>query len=217
MALAIFDLDHTLIKGDSNQAWGQLLNELPVKGCEDYLSKIQDFHRQYVDGILDINQFLNFALKPLQQNRMQQLLQWRELFMEQKIKPLMSEKAQACIDKHKRGGDFTLIITASNSFITEPIAQAFGVDEVLATTAEIIDGQFTGKIIEVPCFQEGKIIKLNQWLEATSHNLDGSFFYSDSYNDLPLLEQVTHPIAVDADDKLTIVAKERNWQLTSFL
>ncbi len=217
MALAIFDLDHTLINGDSNQAWGALLGELKVDGCKDYLLKIEAFHRQYVDGILDINEFLSFALKPLRQNSIQQLIQWRELFMQQKIQPLMLEKAQACINAHKKRGDFTLIITASNSFITAPIAQAFRVDDVLATEAEMINGQFTGKHLGEACFKAGKITKLDEWLTNNKHKMEGSYFYSDSINDLPLLEKVTHPIVVDADDQLTAVAQQRNWQAISFL
>lgn len=217
MALAIFDLDHTLIKGDSNQAWGELLCELGVVNSEDYVTKSRMFYQQYLDGVLNIHHFLDFVLTPLQQNEMSQLLKWRTQFMQQKIKPLMLSKAQACIQKHQQQGDYTLIITASNHFIVEPIVEAFGVDHTLATNAEIINDQFTGKILGTPSFQEGKIIKLEQWLEQTDFNLTDSYFYSDSYNDLPLLEKVTYPIAVDADQRLTQTAQARNWQHLSFL
>ncbi len=217
MALAIFDLDHTLIKGDSNQAWAELLCELGVVDIDNHQSESRRFYKEYVAGTLDIDEFLKFALTPLKENNMQQLLKWRERFMIEKINLLMLEKAHACIAEHQKRGDFTLIITASNDFIAAPIAKAFKVDDMLSTTTEIIDDQFTGNYIDGACFHAGKITKLMHWLESNKHSLQGSYFYSDSYNDLPLLEKVSYPIAVDADEKLSIVAEQKNWKQVSFL
>lgn len=216
MPLAIFDLDHTLINGDSNQAWGELLCELGVVNTDSHLKNSKRFYQEYVDGVLDIDDFLEFALAPLKENDMALLLKWREQFMQEKIQPCMLEKAQACIAAHKERGDFILIITASNNFVVEPIVNALKVDDTLSTTTEVINGQFTGGILGMPCFQQGKITKLEQWLKNTGYTLEGSYFYSDSYNDLPLLEKVTHPIVVDADDKLSALAIQRNWQQLSF-
>ena len=216
MALAIFDLDHTLINGDSNQAWGALLCEQGAVDATRHQSDSKRFYQEYVDGVLDIDKFLEFALAPLKDNDMTLLLKWREQFMREKIQPCMLDKAQACIAEHRKRGDFILIITASNNFVVEPIVTALKVDDTLSTTTEIVNGKFTGSILGVPCFQNGKITKLEQWLEQNDHSLKGSYFYSDSYNDLPLLEKVTYPIVVDADEKLSALAKQRNWQQISF-
>ena len=128
----------------------------------------------------------------------------------------MTETGQARINQHRKQGDTIVIITATNSFVTGPIAEAFGVDHLIATEPEIVDGQYTGKVNGTPCFQQGKITKLNEWLEQTGKNLESSYFYSDSHNDLPLLEQVTHPIAVDPDNQLKTIAQERNWKIETF-
>ena len=147
---------------------------------------------------------------------MQELNVLHNEFMEKHIKSAMTAKGIKQIQHHRDKGDFTVIITATNSFVTGPIAKAFNADELIATEPEIIDGRYTGRVAGTPCFQGGKITRLNQWLESTSHNLDDSIFYSDSHNDISLLERVTTPVAVDPDDELKAIALKRGWEIRSF-
>ncbi|EPJ48016.1 MAG: PSPase-like HAD-superfamily subfamily IB [Osedax symbiont Rs2] len=216
MALAIFDLDNTLINGDSDHAWGEYLCEKGIVDVELYRRANDLFYQQYLDGNMDIQAFLAFALKPLKDNSVAQLQLWHSEFMQQKIQPMMQIKAQQKLQHHRQQGDFILIITATNLFVTAPIAAALQVDDIIATAPEMIDGEYTGQYSGTPCFQEGKIVRLKQWLEHNPHKLEGSYFYSDSRNDLPLLELVDHPIAVDADSHLAQVAKQKNWPHISF-
>lgn len=213
MALAIFDLDNTLLNGDSDHAWGEFLCEKGIVDVEEYRSANDFFLQQYIDGTLDIRQFLEFALKPLSLHSKAQLDKWHLQFMQEKVMPMMQDKAQQLLNKHREQNDFLLIITATNHFVTAPIAKYLGVDAILATDPEIKNGEFTGTFTGTPCFQSGKIDRLNQWLNETNngHDLKGSYFYSDSRNDLPLLEIVENPIVVDADEYLIKVATERDW------
>lgn len=215
MALAIFDLDNTLLNGDSDHAWGEFLCEKGIVDTDAYREANDYFFDQYVAGTLDINEFLSFALKPLAELPMEQLTDLHQQFMTEKVSAMMQPKAAELLAKHKQQGDYTLIITATNLFVTGPIAAELGVDEIIATDPEMIDGRYTGKVAGTPCFQGGKVTRLHAWLENNSHELAGSYFYSDSNNDLPLLELVDHPVAVDADEKLTAVAQANGWDIIS--
>lgn len=213
MALAIFDLDNTLLNGDSDYLWGQFLVELGVVDGDWYESENRRYYDEYKAGTLDIFEFLRFSLKPLSEHDMSTLNNWHARFMQEQILPIMQLKAQALVDRHREAGDTLLIITATNRFVTAPIAAAFGVDNLLATDPVQEAGQYTGEVAGIPCFREGKVERLDNWLRETGHNLEGSYFYSDSYNDLPLLEGVQHPVAVDADDTLRQHAEQRGWDI----
>ncbi len=216
MALALFDLDNTLLAGDSDYLWGCFLSDKGLVDKSLYEQANLRFYEQYKQGTLDIHEFLNFALTPLAENDFDRLQSFHAEFMDSSIREIMTETGQAKIDQHREQGDYIVIITATNSFVTGPVAKAFGVDHLIATEPEIVDGQYTGKVSGTPCFQEGKITKLNEWMETSGKNLEGSYFYSDSHNDLPLLEQVTTPVAVDPDDQLRTIAQERNWKIETF-
>lgn len=211
MSLAIFDLDNTLLNGDSDHAWGEFLCEKGIVDADEYSRANDHFFHLYQQGTLDIHEFLQFALRPLTQHSPEQLNSLHQQFMQERIEPMILDKALALLKKHKDQGDFLLIITATNSFVTHPIAKRLGVDAILATDPEQIDGQYTGKVAGVPCFQDGKVTRLNMWLEETGHSLENSYFYSDSRNDLPLLKIVDNPVVVDADEALLQIAKELNW------
>lgn len=216
MTLAIFDLDNTLLNGDSDHAWGEFLVEKNLVDADAYAQANDKFYQDYQNGTLDIDEFLAFSLAPLAKHSKAQLDDWHTTFMREKVQPMMLADAQKCLQEHKNKGHFLLIITATNLFVTEPIAKALGVDAILATEPEFIDGAYTGKVHGTPCFQQGKVTRLNAWLKETGHSLEGSYFYSDSHNDLPLLKQVENPVAVNADPTLTQYAKEQGWPVISF-
>jgi len=211
MALAIFDLDKTLIGGDSDFLWGEFMSEIGAVDPNTYQKKNQYFFDEYAKGSLDIIEYLEFCLEPLSQNSMTTLNAWHQDFMQQKIQPIVLPKAQAVVDEHKAKGDKVLVITATNRFVTAPIVAKYGIDDLLATEPEIIDGKYTGQVEGEPCFQKGKITHLNQWLAKTGESLEGAYFYSDSHNDLPMLKLVDHPVVVHGDDTLQKIAKERDW------
>jgi len=213
--LAIFDLDNTLLGGDSDHAWGEFLVANDIVDGEAYKTANDYFLQQYRDGGLNINEFLEFALKPLSQHPKSQLDRWHKQFMTESVSSMRLAKADQLLAKHRAAGDYLLIITATNSFVTGPIATAMGVDHIIATEPEVVDGSFTGRVLGTPCFQEGKVTRLRQWLAASGHSLAGSYFYSDSHNDLPLLNLVDNPIAVDGDDILLATAKKRGWPAIS--
>lgn len=215
MSLAIFDLDNTLIADDSDYLWGQFLVDQGIVDKEQYEHANAKFYEDYRQGKLDIVEFLNFSLQPLADNEPEQLYQWREQFIEQIITPILLKPAQQLIDKHRARGDTLLVITATNRFVTEPIVKLYGIDNLLATTPEFIDGRYTGGFMGVPCFREGKVTLLEAWLENSPHTLKGSWFYSDSHNDLPLLSLVDNPVAVDPDEKLVEAAKQADWSIIS--
>lgn len=215
MALAIFDLDNTLLGGDSDYLWGQHLVELGAVDAEDYAASNQKFYDDYVAGRLDNAAYLEFALKPLAQHEPDLLHQWRTQFIAEKIEPLVLPAARELIAEHHRRGDTLLIITATNRFITEPIAELLGIEHLLATELESLDGRYTGRPSGVPTFRDGKITALQQWASEHDVDLAGSWFYSDSHNDIPLLEQVEHPIAVDPDEALRQHAEEQGWPIIS--
>ncbi len=215
MPLAIFDLDNTLLQGDSDHLWGQFLAEQGIVDGDWYEQENDRFYREYQEGRLDIFEFLRFSLKPLSQHPPAQLQQWHQTFMHEKIDPILLPAARALVERHREAGDILLIITATNAFVTAPIAAAFGIEHLIATDPEMIDGRYTGNVAGTPCFQEGKVIRLNQWLEQHQQNLAGSSFYSDSHNDLPLLKRVDHPVAVDPDAILAQHARARDWPIIS--
>lgn len=215
MNLAIFDLDNTLINGDSDHAWGEFLVERNIVDRQEYALNNDKFYNDYKLGALDINAYLHFCLKVLAEHPLKQLYAWREQFLEEKIRPMLLPKAKALIEEHRKAGDTLLIITATNRFVTEPIAQLHGIDNLLASDAEKRDGRYTGKPTGVPCYQDGKITRLNQWLKQQEHSFDQSVFYSDSHNDLPLLKLVEKPVAVDPDPQLLEYARKQGWSIRS--
>ncbi len=215
MALAIFDLDNTLLCGDSDHLWGDFLIKLGVVDADRYKQANDRFYREYSEGKLDIFEFLHFSLKPLSEHAPDTLYAWREQFVSEKIEPIILPAGLQLIQKHRDAGDTLLIITATNAFVTAPIAKRLGVEHLIATTPEMVDGRYTGRVSGTPSYQEGKIERLNQWLTKHHHNLVGSRFYSDSHNDIPLLEIVDKPVAVDPDKTLTQHAQKREWPIIS--
>lgn len=212
MPLAIFDLDNTLIGGDSDYLWGEFLCDEGIITDRESFQKMNDyFYHQYEIGELDIYAWAEFSFKVLSEHSFDKLNQLRKDFMETKIRPIFLEKAQNCIDNHKKNGDSVLVITASNTFVTQPIVEMYGIEHLLATEPEFVSGRFTGKVSGIPCFQSGKIDNLMPWLEKNNENLIGSYFYSDSHNDLPLLELVDNPVAINGDPILIAAANENGW------
>ncbi|WP_041367042.1 HAD family hydrolase [Methylophaga frappieri] len=215
MALAIFDLDNTLLGGDSDYLWGRYLAENNIVDAKAYHEANLAFYHDYQAGQLDINAFLEFVFTPLKENTLPDLLQWREAYLQEKIRPIMLPKASELITYHRQQGDTLLIITATNRFLTQPIAEALGIEHLIATEPEMIDGRYTGKVAGIPSFQDGKVSRLTTWLSEQDETLEDSIFYSDSHNDLPLLEKVTFPVAVDPDATLRKVAEQRGWKILS--
>jgi len=215
VTLAIFDLDNTLLDGDSDYLWGQFLAQQGRVDAASYEKENQRFYDEYVAGTLDIFEFLEFSLKPLSQIDMAELKQLHDKFMDVCIKPIITQKSRDLIQHHTNQNDTLLIITATNLFITAPIAKELGIEHILATDPEIINKQYSGKVSGTPCFREGKVERLKVWLAKTGMNLADSYFYSDSHNDLPLLEMVTTPVAVDPDDTLRSHAQMKGWQIIS--
>jgi HAD superfamily hydrolase (TIGR01490 family) len=213
--LAIFDLDNTLIAGDSDHSWGEFLIHKQLVDAEVYRRQNDGFYREYQAGSLNIDAYLRFALQPLTEHHPERLTELQQEFMQNWVEPLLLTRAQILLDEHRQKGDFLLIITATNSFITRPIAERLGVDDILATEPECLDGRYTGRVAGTPCFREGKVIRLQEWLTGRPYSLNKSYFYSDSNNDLPLMEQVSHPVAVDPDPHLHAVAMERDWPVIS--
>ena len=212
MSLAIFDLDNTLIGGDSDYLWGEFLcDEGLISDRHAFETMNEYFYHQYELGLLDIYAWAEFSFKILTQYPIKELEVLRHNFMVQKIEPILLDKAQDCINSHKENGDTVLVITASNTFVTSPIVQRYGIKNLLATKPEIKSGRYTGKVSGIPCFQSGKIDNLMPWMAKNNETLEGSSFYSDSHNDLPLLELVDHPVAINADKILTLEAKKKGW------
>lgn len=218
MNLALFDLDNTLLTSDSDFEWSQFLIEKKVLDRKEYESRNLEFYEQYKSGTLDINQFLDFQLQPLSLYPRTQLDDWHNEFMAKKIMSQIAPGAYKLINEHMLGGDLCIIITATNRFVTEPIARILGINNLIATEPGQEDGEFTGQVSGTPCFREGKITRLGEWMDE--HNLTWlsfleSWFYSDSLNDIPLLKKVTNPVAVDPDSTLEKYAKENNWPIIS--
>lgn len=215
MTLAIFDLDNTLLNGDSDYLWGQFLSQQGYVDSAFYEKENQRFYDEYVAGTLDIMEFLEFSLAPLSQIEMPKLAQLHEQFMDECIRPVITNKSRNLIQEHADKNDTLLIITATNLFITAPIASELKIPNILATEPEISNNRYSGKVSGTPCFQEGKVERLKDWLKETGDNLANSCFYSDSHNDLPLLEMVTRPVAVDPDETLRSHAEMKGWEIIS--
>lgn len=216
MNLVLFDLDNTLLAGDSDFEWAQFLIEQGVLDREVYEAQNQVFFDQYKAGTLDIHAFLDFQLKPLSRHPRTLLDQWHAQYMIKKIYPMLRASARALVNKHM--WDTRVVITATNSFVTAPIARLFGIEHLIATEPEQRNGEFTGGVSGLPCFKEGKPQRLEAWLAARGETLQSyakSVFYSDSHNDLPLLQMVTHPVAVDPDDTLRAHAEAAGWPVMS--
>jgi HAD superfamily hydrolase (TIGR01490 family) len=218
MSLALFDLDNTLLSGDSDYEWGQFLIDRGVLEREEYEARNDAFFAQYKDGTLDIQEYLQFALEPLARHTPAELAGWHAEFMEQRIRPMIGRQALELVRRHLDAGDLCAVVTATNSFITRPIAGEFGVPHLIATEPERDGERFTGQVSGTPCFREGKIVRVQAWLEGLGRSMDefaSSTFYSDSQNDLPLLCLVKRPVAVDPDETLAAEAARRGWPVIS--
>ncbi|MCK6392233.1 HAD family phosphatase [Zoogloea sp.] len=218
MELVLFDLDNTLLAGDSDFEWAQYLISRGVLDKEVYEARNQAFFDQYKAGTLDIFEFLDFQLKPLARHSREQLDAWHKAFMTSRILPMMTEASRALVNRHLEAGAIVAIVTATNSFVTYPIARAFGIPHLIATVPAQEGGAFTGKPRGTPAFKDGKIERVEAWLEGLGlcwSSFERSWFYSDSHNDLPLLGKVSNPIAVDPDDTLRAHATSRNWPVIS--
>ena len=215
MTLAIFDLDNTLLGGDSDNLWGQFLCERGLVDGEDFAARNDQFYADYQAGTLDIEAYLRFALSNLVGLSPRELRARHSDFMRSKIEPILLPKAEKLLAKHRQQGHQLLIITATNEFITRPIAELLGVTELIACEGEKVNGRYTGEPRGVPSYHAGKVTRLNTWLELHDISLDGAFFYSDSHNDLPLLELVDNPVAVDPDDILQARAETEGWPVIS--
>jgi HAD superfamily hydrolase (TIGR01490 family) len=213
MALALFDLDNTLLNGDSDHSWGTYLADIGAVDPKEHKLKHDAFYQQYLNGSLNIIDFLDFQLAVLAQYPLKTLHQWRDEYLRTIITPMINNGKSELLDEHRGRGDELVIITATNDFVTAPIASMLGVDNLIATSAEFNDGKYTGKVIDTPCFQDGKVTRLRQWMKNTSHTLNQSWFYSDSYNDLPLMQLVDHPVAVTPDSQLRAHALEQHWPI----
>lgn len=215
MPLAIFDLDNTLLGGDSDHAWGEFVVAQSIVDAATYQERNDQFFNDYLAGRLDIEVYLNFCLQMLAEHPEEHLDAWHQQFMREMIDPIMLPKAIELIEEHRQAGDTLMIITATNRFITGPIAARLGIDILLATECERADGRYTGRTTDIPCFREGKVTRLERWLMENDESLEGACFYSDSFNDLPLLSMVDRPVAVDPDEKLRAHAKDKGWEIIS--
>lgn len=213
MTLAIFDLDNSLLSGDSDHSWGEFLVDKGIVD-EKHHSRTNAAHfADYNAGKLNFEEFIAFQLAPLKENPRDLMENIREEFLREIIQPMISDNARALVSQHQNQGHTLMIITATNRFITRPIADKFGIDLLIATDVEEIDGRFTGRTIGIPCFAEGKVHRLNDWLVGKTENLLDSWFYSDSHNDLPLLRLVDNPVALNPDHRLRQEAERKRWRI----
>ena len=216
MRLALFDLDNTLLAGDSDFEWAQFLIEKEVLDREVYEARNRHFYEAYKAGALDIHEFLDFQLKPLARHPRKQLDQWHAEFMHKKILPIITQKSRDLIASHR--DDARVVITATNRFVTAPIARELGIENLIATEPEEVSGEFTGRVMGVPSFRDGKVERLKGWMAEHGiewEKLEQTWFYSDSLNDLPLLSLVSHPVAVDPDETLKEHALKHDWRVIS--
>ena len=212
--LALFDLDNTLLAGDSDYNWSLFLISEGLLDAKTHHDRNEQFYQDYKNGCLDIVAFLHFQLQPLSEHKKSFLDELHLKYMQKVIRPMMTVKAQHLVDQHKSAGDLCVVITATNSFVTKPIATAYGIEHLIGSDPEMLDGEYTGGVSGVPSFQEGKVTRINQWLAERGKKLsdfEKSYFYSDSHNDLSLMQLVTNPVAVDADDILAAHAKQQQW------
>ena len=218
--LALFDLDYTLLPCDSDYEWGQFLARIGVVDSEHYAKQNERFYQDYKDGKLDIHAFLRFALKPLSEHSRAQLKDWHDAFMKEVIHGQLRQQALDLVKRHQDAGDLCCVITATNSFVTRPIVESFGIEHLIATEPATIDNDplanYTGQVKGIPNFREGKVLNLHTWLAAQNLSFDQmphSYFYSDSMNDLPLLEEVSNPVATNPDERLRNEAHQRHWPI----
>ena len=214
MNLALFDLDNTLLAGDSDYNWSLFLIREGLLDAQTHHDRNEQFYADYKNGSLDIVEFLKFQLIPLSQHSKKFLDKLHLKYMQEVIRPMMTVKAQNLVDKHKAAGDVCMVITATNSFVTKPIATAYGIENLIGSDPEMVNGEYTGGVSGTPSFQAGKVTRINAWLAERGKKLsdfEKSYFYSDSFNDLALMKLVTNPVAVNADDILKAYAEENAW------
>lgn len=216
MNLALFDLDNTLLSGDSDFEWAQFLIGKGVVDPEIHAAKNQVFYQQYNEGTLDIDEFLAFQLAPLARHPRAELDAWHREYMQRHVLPIIGQPARKTVAEHLEQGDLCALVTATNSFVTGPIARELGIPHLIATIPACEDGDFTGAPRGIPAFREGKIVRVEAWLESMGlwwGSFENSWFYSDSHNDLPLMSKVTHPVAVDPDARLRAHAEKNHWEI----
>ena len=213
MALGLFDLDNTLLAGDSERAWCEFLIDTGFLYGDDFRAENERLYKEYLAGTLDIYESIEFQLKILTEYSPEELCQRQEKFMASRIEPMITPAAVALVEKHRAAGDELAIVTASNSFISRPIAERFRIPTLLAIELECVGNRDTGRLLGTPTFREGKVIRLLEWLREAGETLEGSHFYSDSHNDLPLLQWVEYPVAVDPDPILRVFAEAVDWPI----
>ena len=216
MHLALFDLDNTLLAGDSDYEWTQHLLSKGILDRETFEARNKEFYEQYKAGKLNIVEFLDFQLQSLARNSRADLEAWHDEFMSERILPMLNQKSRDLVKQHQENGDICALVTATNSFVTGPICRELRIDHLIATIAAQENGQFTGKPRGLPSFREGKITRVEAWLESMGlwmGNFERSWFYSDSLNDLPLMSRVSNPVAVDPDSTLRTHAETAGWQI----
>ena len=216
MHLALFDLDHTLLPLDSDYEWGRFLGRVGAVDADAYQRENDRFYREYVAGTMDIGEFLAFCLAPLAAYPADRLDAWQRRYMDEVIRPALRPSALDLVAAHRERGDLCAIVTATNEFVTAPIARAFGIEHLIATGVERLDGRITGRPTGIPNYREGKVTRTEQWLGSLGHRWDSferSWFYSDSANDIPLLSRVTDPVATNPDPRLAAHAQESGWQV----
>jgi HAD superfamily hydrolase (TIGR01490 family) len=215
MRLAIFDLDNTLLAGDSDYLWGQFMVEQGHVDGVWYERENRRYYDLYKAGTLDILEFCAFSMQPLTQHAPEQLYAWRRQFLREKIEPVIAPGTPALLERHRAQGDRLLITTATSRFITEPIAELLNIDDLIATDPEMLDGRYTGRVAGIPNFQQGKVLRLQLWREQQATRFTGTSVYSDSRNDLPLLLLADVAVAVDPDEVLRAEALRRGWPVIS--
>ena len=216
--LTLFDLDNTLLSGDSDYGWGQFAVRHRLVDPESYERCNAEFYAAYRAGTLDQRAYLEFCLDPLARRSVAELDEWHRRFMAESIEPMMTRAGRALVEERLAAGDLVAIVTSTNTFITGPIARAYGIEHLIASEAGFDAGRYTGKLVGIPAFREGKVTRVSEWLSSRGQQLadfSETWFFSDSTNDLPLLETVTHPVAVDPDPALEELARQRRWPVIS--
>jgi HAD superfamily hydrolase (TIGR01490 family) len=215
MALAIFDLDNTLLGGDSDHAWGEFACAKGLVDGADFGARNDAFYADYQAGQLDIHAYLRHALAPLIGQSLETITEWHREFMRTYIEPMILDSALVLVDRHRQQGDQLLIVTATNRYIAEPIARRYGIEDLIASEGEILEGCYTGEAAGIPSYGAGKVIRVQEWMQDRDLTLEGSYFYSDSHNDIPLMSEVDTAIAVDPDEKLRQHAQTMDWPVIS--
>lgn len=213
MTIALFDLDNTLLSGDSDELWIDYLSQRCAVDSKRYRKDYERFRDAYANGKLDIKEYLAFALTPLRRATHKTLLQWRKEFLRSHIIPVISKQARSLIASHKTRGHKCVIVTITNQFVSESIAAELGADALFASVPQMQDNKFTGQVEGLPCYGEGMVLRIEKWLRETKESLKNSYFYTDSHNDLMLLCKVDNPVAVNPDPILLQVAIENKWPI----